>query len=431
MIRNIFNIIRGLGRSGAGDDLARFGSTYADDIARIAGGPAVDASQVVRQQPGVLGRLGSRGMQFWNKLGTPAKVVVGAGVPLIGGIQAVRGIQDYLTNEPYTPASTESTLTRGGMTPTQSALAGASEADAIRNLLSGPEFKSAYTSPGYAAATQQLNERQARSLENYLNQAMGSAQQGARGMAAGYGQYAKGLGNLAQQTQVSGQRLAADIDRLYQDLGLAQADIAAASQVPTGAVDTSGLTGVSGEMATAPDETTAYGGSLADYLGQEANLDAQALEMAARSQAAYGGAAGSDLVNAINQAAAQQRFAAEQRAADRFFQAQQMEAQDRRAFDEANRQRQQELAFRLFEAEQNAKAKRAQIGSAVDAARAQVAASFATANDAQKKTWARTAGITWRGRQDDGALRSAMNAIVAEDPFNASIRFGLYGSTGA
>ncbi len=318
----------------------------------------------------------------------------------------------------------------GGTTATQQAIAEANEASALKELFGLPEFKSTYTSPGYAAAVEALNAKQAADLESYLRQALGSATQGGRGIASGYAGLAKGTGNLAQRTQVGGQQLAGDIDRLYQELGLTQADLAAQAQVPTSGVDVSGLTGVSGEMATAPDVTTAYGGGLADYLGQEATLDAQALEAMARSQAGYGASAASDLVNAINMMAAQQRLAASNRAAERLFQAQQAEAQDRRAFEAGERGAAQERALRIWEASRGDAATRSNIQKASNAARAQVDASFASASDDQKKVWARIANVRWKSKNDDNALRGAMKALVAEDPLNASIRFGLYGAQG-
>jgi hypothetical protein len=111
-------------------------------------------------------------------------------------------------------------------------------------------------------------------------------------------------GNIYQR----GQTTAADIDRLYETLGAEQLATAYGEGLSTPQGDLAGLAAPSGEMATSSDAARTYGGSLANYLGQEAGIESAALEQVAQSQALQGAALAQSLRDYVAMAELDKRY---------------------------------------------------------------------------------------------------------------------------
>lgn len=126
------------------------------------------------------------------------------------------------------------------------------------------------------------------SLQNYLGGIGGySAAQGAA-IEKAYADLAEQSRGLAEQAMSESQMAASDIDRLYGDAATAAAGYGAGQGLTGTPSDVSGLTGVSGAMAEAPDTTRTYGQSLADWMGRQGIIQRQDLESAAQSYLAQG-----------------------------------------------------------------------------------------------------------------------------------------------
>jgi hypothetical protein len=125
-------------------------------------------------------------------------------------------------------------------------------------------------------------------LQNYLNSIQGYA--GAQGGAINraYEQLAEQSRTEAQRAAQESQMAASDIDRLYGTAADQAAQFGAGQGLTTGTSDVSGLTGVSGAMAEAPDVGRTYGQSLADWMGRQGIISRQDMESAAQSYLAQG-----------------------------------------------------------------------------------------------------------------------------------------------
>jgi hypothetical protein len=227
---------------------------------------------------------------------------------------------------------------------------GPSQADVLKELYTSPVFSQQMTAPNYEGLASEANQRAMASLNDYLNTLAATGQVTGQDIANAYQEFSKDIGNYAEAEQVRGQDLAATIDRLYQDLGLSQAELAAGGGTSAEPSMVGDLAPMGGEMATAQQTTPTYGATLADYLGAESTAAANALQQQALSTAEQGAGTASGLLNMINLAAAQQRFAAEQNAADRIANARLADL-DYRNQMEANRiAREQEQAVNIWQA---------------------------------------------------------------------------------
>lgn len=327
--------------------------------------PKFDISGVMRGTPGpssvwprpagsfqgVTSRLGqarSRAGAFLNKPRGPLGIIGGLGAIAIGAGGA-RSFWDSLGGDQYTGA-----LSAGPTGPTYAELlyGGPSQKELLEQLYASPAFTQTVTPPNYVGQVAGINAQTRKSLEDYLTTVEGMGKQSAKSIADAYAAAAKETAALGETQQVRGQDLAAQIDRLYQDLGLAEAQLAAGGGVSGEPTQISGLVPMGGEMATAQQTTPTYGASLADYLGREATIGGQALAQQALSQAEQGAGTATGLQNMIALAAAQQRFAADQAAADRLLQAQMADAEFANQLEIARQQDLRDQAARLFEAGQ-------------------------------------------------------------------------------
>ncbi len=125
-------------------------------------------------------------------------------------------------------------------------------------------------------------------LNNYLAGIQGYA--GAQGSAINkaYQDLAEETRGMGEQAAAESQMAATDIDRLYGDAATQAFQYGAGQGLTTGPSDVSGLAGVSGAMAEAPDTTRAYGQSLADWMGRQGIISRQDLESAGQSYMAQG-----------------------------------------------------------------------------------------------------------------------------------------------
>lgn len=145
-------------------------------------------------------------------------------------------------------------------------------------------------------------------LADYLanmNQYVASQAPAVRGA---YDQLAAEAQREAAMAYARGQGAAGDVYGMYQDVAGQTAGYGAGEGLATGAGELAGLTGVSGEMATAPQELGAYGASLADYLGRSAGITRDDLAAAARSYQAAGIGSEAEMRNMAAGLAAQREY---------------------------------------------------------------------------------------------------------------------------
>jgi hypothetical protein len=317
----------------------------------------------------VASRLGATGTKINTFLSKPRGVV---GTVLgLGGIGVAAGVgkslYDVLTGRDNAPTGSFS-VTPTGPTYYEQMLGGPTEASLLEQLYQSPAFTQQVSAPNYAGMVAASNENVRKGLEDYLTKTEGLGKESAKAIAGAYADLAKGTAALGEQQQVRGQDVAAEIDRLYQQLGLTEANLAAGGGVSGEATGISGLAPMGGEMATAQQTTPTYGASLADFLGREATIGGQALQQQALSQAAQGAGTASGLQNMIALASAQQRFAADQAAADRLAQAQMADAETAAQLEAQRIAMAQDQAARMFEAqrldEQNLRQVRATLSTA-------------------------------------------------------------------
>ena len=125
-------------------------------------------------------------------------------------------------------------------------------------------------------------------LNNYLAGIKGYAGSQGTAIDKAYQDLAEETRGMGEQAAAESQMAATDIDRLYGDAATQAFQYGAGQGLTTGPSDVSGLAGVSGAMAEAPDTTRAYGQSLADWMGRQGIISRQDLESAGQSYMAQG-----------------------------------------------------------------------------------------------------------------------------------------------
>lgn len=374
--RSVREFVGGLFRRGGGASTAASPSIPRFEIRNLPGmrvppGPSSAFPRQLGPFQDVVGRLTrstSRAMSPTGFLGKPRGLptLIGTG---LAGYLGYRGAQSlFRGQEEPAPIS----YSPSGPTFGEQFLGGQSEADALRELYASPAFTQQLSDTDYAGIIAASNAQARKNLEDYLTQVEGVGRESAKAIAGAYADLSKATAGLGEQQQIRSQDLAAEIDRLYQDLGLAEAALAAGGGVSGEPTMVGGLAPMGGEMATAQQTTPMYGASLADYLGREGTIGGQALAQQALSQAAQGAGTATGLQNMILLAQGQQRAAAEQAAADRLAQAQLADAEARRqaeaqrlaltqqqaadiaAAERADADREREIRNVLYEARANA-----------------------------------------------------------------------------
>lgn len=344
-------------------------------------------------------------------LGGPVKskgrAIVGTTLGL-GALAAGRGLYDYINNA-RNPVQQSFSVTPTGPTYYEQMLGGPTEASLLEQLYQSPAFTQQVSAPNYAGMVAASNENVRKGLEDYLTKTEGLGKESAKAIAGAYADLAKGTAALAEQQQVRGQDVAAEIDRLYQELGLTEANLAAGGGVSGEATGVSGLAPMGGEMATAQQTTPTYGASLADFLGREATIGGQALQQQALSQAAQGAGTATGLQNMIALASAQQRFAADQAAADRLAQAQMADAEAAAQLEAQRIAMAQDQAARLFEAQRIDEQNLRQVRATLSAARSDANRIWDGATGAVKRQLEATYGKGAEGR-------TRFRAIATENP---------------
>ena len=265
MFRNLLKMLPGAGRfiksgaatvPGIGKQLSLFG----DDIAPVA-------KSVVKDAPGIIARALRKGggtgpVKKWTYL-IPA---------LAGTALAGRTMGDDTPKFKYSEADIDTALGLGGT--------GQSILDDYLNAQRTAAQKFDYT--GGAGGAQQA------ALNNYLAGIKGYAGSQGTAIEKAYQDLAEETRGMGEQAAAESQMAATDIDRLYGDAATQAFQYGAGQGLTTGPSDVSGLAGVSGAMAEAPDTTRAYGQSLADWMGRQGIISRQDLESAGQSYMAQG-----------------------------------------------------------------------------------------------------------------------------------------------
>lgn len=250
---------------------------------------------------------------------------------------------------------------------------GPSLASLLEEAYANPAFSRQPSAVNYLGAVEQQNQQTKANLEAYLKGIRGYGANTAKAMADAYLKFSKGTAELGQKEFLDAQEVAANIDQLYRELGLAQAETAVA---PVGeATMVTGLTPASGEMATAQQTTPAYGAGIADYMGREGILSREALGQLALSQAEQGAGLSQNLLNQIELAASMQQAKEAQAAAARLAEARIRQAEFNADYENRLIQQQQDMLMQMFGAKsQDAAIARDMATQAREDARARLAA---------------------------------------------------------
>jgi hypothetical protein len=164
------------------------------------------------------------------------------------------------------------------------------------------------TPPPFMGDFQADAARQRANLDDYLGATGQYSRNQADAIANAYQQMSQKTladsGDVFQRGQVT----AADIDQLYETLAAENLGTAYGEGVSAPVSDVSGLAGPAGVAATSGDVARTYGGSLADYLGQQAGFESAALEQTAASQALQGAALAQSLRDYVTMAEAEKRY---------------------------------------------------------------------------------------------------------------------------
>jgi hypothetical protein len=142
-------------------------------------------------------------------------------------------------------------------------------------------------------------------LEDYLATTGQYSRNQAQAISDAYQQMSQQLLESSGDIFQRGQITASDIDQLYNTLATENLGTAYEGAY---AGDVGGLAAPSGEAATGADVARTYGGSLADYLGQQAGIESAALEQTAGSQALQGAALAQSLRDYVAMAEAEKRY---------------------------------------------------------------------------------------------------------------------------
>lgn len=236
----------------------------------------------------------------------------------------------------YTPQDIESAL--GGGADNQRLMA--EYYNQMRSQIAGQDQK----------AFEDYQALQQQHLQDYLAGIGGySAAQGAA-IEQAYQNLADQSRAMAEQAMSESQLAATDIDRLYGEAAASAAGYGAGEGLTTGTSDVSGLTGVSGGMAEAPDVTRTYGQSLADWMGRQGIIQRQDLESAAQSYLAQGLGTKSQMQAEAEALRGRAQYDLASRLADMQYQQQQQRAAQLFALDQQYQQAM--LEGRVADAEQ-------------------------------------------------------------------------------
>lgn len=253
--------------------------------------------------------LFSRAMVGYGKLPTGVRRTIKYGVPLGG---AVAGY-NLLTGEnqaQFAPPLPQEVLAGFRTQPT-------SQADALRQLLSGPQF-----AQNYQQQAEALNAQQQAQLDDYLGTYGQYSTNQSKAIMDEFRKIAAASQALAGTTEEEGQDTAAEIDRLYQNYADTAGALYAGEGLATPASEVSGMVPVSGEMATQSQTVPAYGQSIADYLGREASIAGTGYRALGQSQLAQGAGMSQAMRDRSALLEAQMRFASGNESANRLAGAQ-------------------------------------------------------------------------------------------------------------
>jgi hypothetical protein len=265
MVGNFFKVLRGLGSGGRAGKAASAAASKLPGLPSGWGTPGAATSAVgpatrfagLKAKP-IIGPI------FRN----PKKKLFGLGLlGAVGGLGYAAGREGESTNFEATQAMLDAVKGTGLDYDTM-----------LEEDLAA--LRGAYAGVGDGGAQGRLNE--------YLSGLRGYSQAQGEAIERGYSDLSASALRQAEEAAAESQMAATDIDRLY---GGAADDIAgygAGQGLTTGASDVSGLAGVSGAMAEAPDTTRTYGQSLADWMGRQGITQRQDLEAAAQSYLAQG-----------------------------------------------------------------------------------------------------------------------------------------------
>jgi hypothetical protein len=223
---------------------------------------------------------------------------------------------------------------------------GPTYAELLQEALNNPAFNATPTAIDYIGAIEKQNQQNQANLSSYLQGVRGYGKNTADAIANAYSNFSKGTAALGEQQFTDAQQVAANIDQLYRELGLGQAQAAVA---PVGEASmVAGLTPAAGEMATAQQTTPAYGASIADYMGREGIISRESLGQMALSQAEQGAGLSQGLLNQIEMAAAMQQFRENQASAQRLAEGRIKQAEYNAQLENSELERQRNILMSMF-----------------------------------------------------------------------------------
>lgn len=250
--------------------------------------------------------LFSRARVGYGKLPKPIKYGVPLGGGAVVGYNLVTGKNQAQFSTPLPPDVLAGFRTQ----PT-------SQADALRQLLSGPQF-----AQNYQQQAEALNAQQQAQLDDYLGTYGQYSTNQSKAIMDEFRKIAAASQALAGTTEEEGQDTAAEIDRLYQNYADTAGALYAGEGLATPASEVSGMVPVSGEMATQSQTVPAYGQSIADYLGREASIAGTGYRALGQSQLAQGAGMSQAMRDRSALLEAQMRFASGNESANRLAGAQ-------------------------------------------------------------------------------------------------------------
>lgn len=202
-----------------------------------------------------------------------------------------------------------------------------SQAEALKNLFAGMAYR-APSAPDYASLAAKASAAETAALNKWLGGVRTAGETQANAIEAAYNE-AAARSNLASQAEgASGAEAAGGLENLYRNMISNQAADAAAAR---GAGSLAGLTGSSGDQATAQDVAGTRLRTMLDFMGRETGARRTDIEEIGRQQALMGKAGKNELLNMINAAEGARQYAQAQKNADRSYQAQVAAAQARSA----------------------------------------------------------------------------------------------------
>lgn len=182
-----------------------------------------------------------------------------------------------------------------------------SEADRFNEWLQKNQYETVAPPDVTSSAASAANQQRA-ALNDYLATAGQYGQNQSAAIQQAYKDLSQSMLEKSADVFQRGQVTAADIDRLYETLAAENLGTAYGEGLSTPTSDVAGLAAPAGEAATSADVARTYGGTLADYLGQQAGIESAAIEQNAASQALQGAALAQSLRDYIAMASGEKRF---------------------------------------------------------------------------------------------------------------------------